>query len=77
MVVSDVDADRDKLGMAVNADAVGLQMLNLNPLVAFRSDGNLDTSVGYVDRHSNIPVLNRLSFLIVVVGRCSHVHPAA
>ena len=54
LIVSDMDADGNELRMTVDPDTVGLEDLNFNTLVPFRSDNNFGTGSGYVDRHNKI-----------------------
>jgi hypothetical protein len=52
LVVSYMDADCDESGMAVNADTVGLEDLDLNTLVSFRSDDDFGSGIGDVYGHN-------------------------
>ena len=52
LVVSYMDADCDESGMAVNADTVGLEDLDLNTLVSFRSDYDFGSGIGDVYGHN-------------------------
>ena len=52
LAVSYMDADCDELGMAVDADTVGLEDLDLNSLVSFRSDDDFGSGIGDVYGHN-------------------------
>jgi hypothetical protein len=47
-----MDADCDEPGMAVDADTVGLEDLNLNTLVSFRSNDDFGSGIGDVYGHN-------------------------
>jgi hypothetical protein len=49
-----MDADCDESGMAVNADTVGLEDLDLNTLVSFRSDDDFGSGIGDVYGHNKL-----------------------
>jgi hypothetical protein len=51
LAVSYMDADCDEPGMAVDADTVGLEDLNLNTLVSFRSNDDFGSGIGDVYWH--------------------------